>query len=230
MSILTDDGWSSPDASRTSSSSLLQLLRSGLPTYGQVLAVRAIDNSTTQADAASWRPSCQGCSVGGPIGFQKVFPMSRSTALFRAMLVSAGALALAACLPSDGDESERAQNVAPSPVPAPTPSPTPSPSPSPSPTPSPAPAPTPTPAPSPASITVSWNANTEADLRGYRVYFGTSSGTYQQVRGAGLDAGRSTTFTISNLRAGATYYIAVTGYDTAGNESAFSGEVSGAAK
>lgn len=158
--------------------------------------------------------------------------MSRSTALFRAMLISAGALALTACLPSDGDVSEKPQDVAPSPVPAPSPAPSPSPtlSPTPSPAPTPSPTPTPTPAPPSASITLSWNANAEADLRGYRIYFGTSSGAYQQVRGAGLDAGRSTTFTISNLRAGATYYIAVTSYDTAGNESSFSGEVSGPAK
>jgi hypothetical protein len=146
--------------------------------------------------------------------------MMHPTALFRAMLVSAGTLALTACLPSDGEVADQPQNAAPSPAPTPVPAPAPPP----------APAPAPPPAPAPASITVSWNANTEADLRGYRVYYGTASGAYQQTRGAGIEAGPNTSFTISNLQTGATYYIAVTAYDTAGNESAYSGEVSGPAR
>lgn len=67
-------------------------------------------------------------------------------------------------------------------------------------------------------------------MRGYRVYYGTASGSYLQSRGAGADAGGSTSFTIPNLRAGTTYYIAVTSYDNAGNESSYSGEVSGSAR
>jgi hypothetical protein len=148
--------------------------------------------------------------------------MIHSSALFRAMLVSAGTIALTACMPSDDEVALQQPSTAPSPSPPAAPAPTPAPSPSPSP----APAPT----PAPGSITLAWNANSEPDLRGYRVYYGTSSGAYQQVRGAGLDAGRSTSFTINNLRAGTVYYIAVTSYDAAGNESAFSGEVSGAAR
>lgn len=166
--------------------------------------------------------------------------MIQSSALFRAMVVSAGTLALTACLPSDGEVAEQPTNTAPSPGttpapapgPSPAPGPAPAPAPAPTPAPTPAPAPTPTPAPPPAaaSIRLSWNANTEPDLRGYRVYFGTASGSFQQVRGAGLDAGRNTTFTVANLRAGTTYFIAVTSYDNAGNESPFSGEISGQAR
>ncbi|GMV31373.1 MAG: hypothetical protein AMXMBFR59_34980 [Rhodanobacteraceae bacterium] len=149
--------------------------------------------------------------------FEKVYPMTHPSALCRAMLLSVGTLALTACLPSDGEvAADQPQSDAPSPAPAPVPAP--------------APPPAPTPAPAPASISVSWNANTEADLHGYRVYYGTASGAYQQTRGAGIEAGRNTSFTISNLKAGTVYYIAVTAYDTAGNESAHSGEVSGPAR
>ncbi|MCS6944604.1 MAG: fibronectin type III domain-containing protein [Burkholderiaceae bacterium] len=137
-------------------------------------------------------------------------------------------MTLAACLPGDIEVAARQEgsSTVPTPSPAPrAPSPTP---PAPSPTP-PAPSPTP-PASSRGSITVSWTENTEADLQGYRVYYGTASGDYWQVRGAGIEAGRSTSFTISNLQVGTTYYIAVTAYDRSGNESAYSGEVSGTAR
>lgn len=150
------------------------------------------------------------------LAFQKVCPMAHPSALFRAVLASAGTLALTACMPSDGEIADQPQSSPPTQAPAPAPVP--------------APSPAPVPAPAPASISVSWNANTEADLRGYRVYYGVESGVYQQTRGAGIEAGRNTSFTISNLKAGTVYYIAVTAYDTAGNESAYSGEISGSAR
>ncbi len=71
-----------------------------------------------------------------------------------------------------------------------------------------------------AVVRVSWLANSDADLAGYRVYYGTSSGSYDNT----LDAGLSTSVEIEGLAQGDTYYFAVTAYDTSGNESAFSEE------
>jgi hypothetical protein len=80
------------------------------------------------------------------------------------------------------------------------------------------------------TLTLAWNANTESDMGGYRVYYGTSSGAYQQVRGAGMDAGLVTEFNITGLQAGSTYYVTVTAYDRSGNESSYSAQVSGVAR
>ena len=41
-----------------------------------------------------------------------------------------------------------------------------------------------------------------------------------QQRGAGIPAGSSTAYTVTGLKAGTTYYFAVTAVDSAGNESA----------
>ncbi|NOY84934.1 MAG: hypothetical protein GXO96_08985 [Nitrospirae bacterium] len=71
------------------------------------------------------------------------------------------------------------------------------------------------------SAILSWNANSESDLSGYKVYFGTSSGSY----GTPTTVGNVTTYTVPGLNTG-TYYFAVTAFDTSGNESGFSTEVS----
>jgi fibronectin type 3 domain-containing protein len=76
-----------------------------------------------------------------------------------------------------------------------------------------------------ASVSLQWDAVSASDLSGYRVYYGTAPGSYGQARGQGLDAGGSTSFTVGNLQSGVTYYFAITSYDFAGNESAFSSEV-----
>ncbi len=70
-------------------------------------------------------------------------------------------------------------------------------------------------------ITSSWDANTEADLAGYKVYYGTVSGNYT----VSLDVGNATSATIDSLDFNTTYFFAVTAYDNAGNESDFSDEV-----
>ena len=75
------------------------------------------------------------------------------------------------------------------------------------------------------SVTLEWNANVEPDLAGYRVYYGSRSGSYVQPKGNGLDSGRVTSYTIAGLPVGVTYYIAITAYDAAGNESGYSSEV-----
>ncbi len=71
--------------------------------------------------------------------------------------------------------------------------------------------------------TVSWDPNTESDLSGYKIYFGKQPDrNYDDV----IDVGNVTSFSVSNLEDGRTYYFAVTAYDFSGNESVFSEEVS----
>ena len=79
-------------------------------------------------------------------------------------------------------------------------------------------------APSSSSVTLTWNANTESDLAGYRVYRATSSGTY----GAPITTiqGNTTSYIATGLQFGTTYFFVVTAFDIAGNESAYSNEVS----
>lgn len=73
-----------------------------------------------------------------------------------------------------------------------------------------------------ASAMVSWNSSSESDLAGYKIYYGTSSGTYSSA----VNVGKVTTYTVSGLSTGQTYYFAVSALDLAGNESAKSGEAS----
>ena len=78
------------------------------------------------------------------------------------------------------------------------------------------------------SATLNWNANTESDLAGYKVYYGTASrGLITHPRNGGYTNNVSVTGTskvISNLTEGKTYYFSVTAYDTSNNESAYSQE------
>ncbi|MBT8439452.1 MAG: DUF1080 domain-containing protein, partial [Gammaproteobacteria bacterium] len=72
-----------------------------------------------------------------------------------------------------------------------------------------------------AEASFAWEANTEADLAGYRIFYGTSSGNYTHY----VDVGNTTGYTHTGLQDGVTYYFASTAYDTAGNESGFSTEI-----
>ncbi len=98
---------------------------------------------------------------------------------------------------------------------------TPPPPPPPSPTGSTTPPPPPPSGTATGTVTVTWNANTEADLRGYRVYVGTASG----VRSQAFDVGNVTSTRLT-LPLGSTYWFSVTAYDNSGNESSPSGEIS----
>jgi hypothetical protein len=78
------------------------------------------------------------------------------------------------------------------------------------------------------SATLTWDAPTTnadgtplIDLACYKIYYGTSSRNYT----FSLDVGKATTFKIDNLSPG-TYYFSVAAYDTSGNESGYSNEVS----
>jgi hypothetical protein len=72
------------------------------------------------------------------------------------------------------------------------------------------------------TVTLSWNPNSEADLAGYRIHYGTTSANYSTT----VDVGRVTTCNISNLAAGQTYYFAAKAYNASGLISGFSSEVS----
>lgn len=70
-------------------------------------------------------------------------------------------------------------------------------------------------------VTLAWDPNSEPDLAGYKVYYGTSTRNYA----VSYDAGKVTTYGISGLQEGVTLYFAATAYDRYGNESDFSEEV-----
>jgi len=73
-----------------------------------------------------------------------------------------------------------------------------------------------------SSVRVSWDANSEADLKGYKCYMGKAQRNYTQSE----DVGNNLEYVWRNLDGNTLYYFAVTAYDTAGNESQFSAEVS----
>jgi hypothetical protein len=72
------------------------------------------------------------------------------------------------------------------------------------------------------TVTLAWNANSEANLAGYKLYYGPASRAYTNV----VNVGNATTFSLPNLVEGITYYFAVTAYNTSGAESDYSTEVS----
>lgn len=78
-------------------------------------------------------------------------------------------------------------------------------------------------------VTLSWDApttNTDGtpltDLAGYKVYCGQAAGVYDSP----LDAGNVLSYRVSDsLAVDGTYFCAATAYDTSGNESTYSNEV-----
>ncbi len=88
------------------------------------------------------------------------------------------------------------------------------------------------------SATLTWDAPTTnvdgtplTDLAGYKVYYGTPSHNYTSVVNVGMASCQTTngktecTYTVEGLTPG-TYYFAVTAYDTEGDMSVYSNEVS----
>lgn len=74
---------------------------------------------------------------------------------------------------------------------------------------------------------VSWNENTEPDLAGYTLYYGTAPGIYlSSVNiGKGLLHSIPAPYALSGLANGTQYYLAIAAYDYSGNSSALSSEV-----
>ncbi len=81
-----------------------------------------------------------------------------------------------------------------------------------------------------ADVTLSWDAPTTnadgtalTDLAGYKIYVGKSPGIYDKA--TAIDVGNVLTKTLTNFCEGIYYFVA-TAYDTSGNESVYSNEVS----
>ena len=72
------------------------------------------------------------------------------------------------------------------------------------------------------TVIAEWDANTELDLAGYNIYYGTESGNYDQR----INVGNNISWFVDNLIVSAIYYFAITAYDFSGNESNFSEQVS----
>lgn len=64
------------------------------------------------------------------------------------------------------------------------------------------------------AASLAWNANTEPDLAGYRVYYGETNTSPIKV-----DVQKQTSYALTNLSAGKTYFFYVTAYNTAALES-----------
>ncbi len=72
-----------------------------------------------------------------------------------------------------------------------------------------------------ASATLGWNASSDAQTTGYRIYRGTRSRTYDWSQSVGA----TTTFVASGLTEDTTYYFSITAVSGAGLESPYSAEV-----
>ena len=72
-----------------------------------------------------------------------------------------------------------------------------------------------------AQVTLAWNPNTEPNLAGYTIYYGTSSGNYS----SSISLGNVTTSTVNNLSGGVAYFFVLTARNTVGLESGYSNEV-----
>jgi len=73
-----------------------------------------------------------------------------------------------------------------------------------------------------STATLTWNPDASSNLAGYKVYQGTASGVYS----SSISVGNVTSYAVSNLAVGNTYYFTVTAYNSSGTESGFSNEVS----
>ncbi|HEY5743597.1 MAG TPA: PA14 domain-containing protein [Terrimicrobiaceae bacterium] len=72
------------------------------------------------------------------------------------------------------------------------------------------------------SATLAWNASSGGNVSGYKVYYGTTSGS----RGQSLEVGNVTSAIVPNLNPATRYFFSVTTYNAGGLESVPSNEVS----
>lgn len=73
-----------------------------------------------------------------------------------------------------------------------------------------------------STVALAWDRSPSRSVKGYRLHYGPASRKYSSI----IDVGNVTTYKISNLTTGKTYYVAVTSYDKAGRESPVSNEIS----
>jgi PA14 domain/K319L-like, PKD domain len=71
------------------------------------------------------------------------------------------------------------------------------------------------------TVTLAWDPNTEPDIAGYLLSYGTASGQYTTT----LDVGNVTTYLFSEPNPSVRYYLALRAYNTGGAISAYSNEV-----
>ncbi len=76
------------------------------------------------------------------------------------------------------------------------------------------------------AIRLAWDADIGPDLAGYKLHYGTASGVYDHS----VDVHDVTTYTLTGLTKGQSYYIVATAYDASQNEIGYSNEVSGTAR
>lgn len=72
------------------------------------------------------------------------------------------------------------------------------------------------------SVVLTWNANLDPGVAGYRVHYGTTSRNYSQS----FAVGKVNSYLFSRLAGGVMHYFAISTYDVGGTESALSGEIS----
>ena len=75
-----------------------------------------------------------------------------------------------------------------------------------------------------SEVRLGWNANTEPDLAGYKIYWGTATGVYTAM-GSPKDVGNVVVAGVL-IDESAVWYFALTAYSTQGLESGFSSETS----
>jgi len=80
-------------------------------------------------------------------------------------------------------------------------------------------------------VTLAWDANTEPELSGYKLHYGTEAGggSYKGTGAAEgdspIDVGNVTTFTLHGLPDGTVHFFVVTAYSDKGTQSDYSNEV-----
>ena len=73
-----------------------------------------------------------------------------------------------------------------------------------------------------STVTLRWDKSADRRVKGYRLHYGTTSTrNYSKI----VDVGNVTTYTLSGLIPGKTYYCVVTAYNRAGRESPQSNEI-----
>lgn len=73
------------------------------------------------------------------------------------------------------------------------------------------------------NIFLGWRELKSSDIKGYNIYYGTTSGRYMQRRSL---PPKTTSLVLRDLEPGVTYYLAVRAFSTSDQESSFSQEVS----
>ena len=75
------------------------------------------------------------------------------------------------------------------------------------------------------TVTLEWDANPETDVAGYKLYYGTVSGTVSGTYARIIDAGNATFVDVPDMISNFTYYFVVKAYNSQGVESPPSNEV-----